>query len=196
VVRSRKRKATQPESRRRDRSRVSKRQGGTVQARARDRRDFVEWDRQSRHSSGIPQYGIHQDSRVSKKVGGNFVDEGRRDFDLGDGSDFVTAVNNGSKVSFYFTNFPESMSVVQLRHYFDVCGILSDVYIARKRNFRGQVYGFLRFLNVKNTDKLAIALNNVWIGQCRIWAREARFDRFASGLSKEGMRRRWSWHQW
>jgi len=34
----------------------------------------------------------------------------------------------------------------------------------------------LRFLNVKNKDKLAIALNNVWIGQCRIWAR--RYDRF------------------
>jgi len=24
-----------------------------------------------------------------------------------------------------------------------------------------------------------MALNNVWLGQCRIWAREARFDRFA-----------------
>jgi hypothetical protein len=35
-------------------------------------------------------------------------------------------------------------------------------------------------MNVRNRDKLALALNNVWIGQCRIWAREARFDRFAS----------------
>ena len=25
-----------------------------------------------------------------------------------------------------------------------------------------------------------MALNNVWLGQCRIWAREARFDCFAS----------------
>lgn len=28
-------------------------------------------------------------------------------------------------------------------------------------------------------EKLAHALNNVWIGDFRIWAREARFDRFA-----------------
>lgn len=71
----------------------------------------------------------------------------------------------------------------------DLCGILSDVYIARKRNFRGQVYGFLRFLHVKNSDKLAMALNNVWIGQHRIWAREARFDRFAYVSSEVGARK-------
>jgi len=35
-------------------------------------------------------------------------------------------------------------------------------------------------LNVRNIDKLALALDNVWIGQCRIWAREARFGQFAS----------------
>jgi len=66
--------------------------------------------------------------------------------------------------------------------------------MARKRNYRGQSYGFLRFLNVRNRDKLAIALNNVWIGQYRIWAREARFDRHApdsaevrgDGRKKEG----------
>lgn len=44
---------------------------------------------------------------------------------------------------------------------------------------RGQVYGFVRFMNVKNRDKLGQALNNIWIGDCRVWAREARFDRFA-----------------
>ena len=71
--------------------------------------------------------------------------------------------DKGSKVSFYFTNFPDFMSVVQLRQFFEVCGTLSDVYIARKRNYRGQAYGFLRFLNVRNIDKLALALNNVWI---------------------------------
>jgi hypothetical protein len=106
------------------------------------------------------------------------------------GFESASAAKIGNKVSFYFTNFPDFMSVVQLRHFFEVCGILLDVYIARKRNYRGQVYGFLRFLNVKNTDKLAIALKNVWIGQCRIWAREARFDRFASVSSGDGVRKR------
>lgn len=70
--------------------------------------------------------------------------------------------------------------MIQLRQAFEVCGMLSDVYIARKRNYRGQIYGFLRFLNVRNRDKLSNALNNVWIGHSRIWARGARFDRFAA----------------
>ncbi|KEH17565.1 hypothetical protein MTR_0007s0010 [Medicago truncatula] len=47
----------------------------------------------------------------------------------------------------------------------------------KKLNSRGQVYGFVRFLNVKNKDKLAQALNNVWIGEHRVWASEARYDR-------------------
>jgi len=34
-------------------------------------------------------------------------------------------------------------------------------------------------VNVNNRDKLAQVLNDVWIGDCRVWAREARFDRFA-----------------
>jgi len=32
---------------------------------------------------------------------------------------------------------------------------------------------------VKNVEKLVHALNNVWIDSCRVWASEARFDRFA-----------------
>jgi hypothetical protein len=86
------------------------------------------------------------------------------------GDEFASAENTGSKVSFYFTNFPDLMPMFQLRLFFEVCGILSDVYIARKRNFRGQTYGFLCFLNVRNIDKLAFALNNVWIGNFQIWA--------------------------
>ncbi|RHN51175.1 putative nucleotide-binding alpha-beta plait domain-containing protein [Medicago truncatula] len=71
------------------------------------------------------------------------------------------------------------MSLFRLRQYFEVCGILSDVYVARQLNSLGQVYGFVRFLNVRNREKLAQALNNVWIGDRKVWAREARFDRFA-----------------
>jgi hypothetical protein len=67
----------------------------------------------------------------------------------------------------------------RLRQAFEVCGILTDVYVARHRNARGQEFSFVRYVNVRNKEKLAQALNNIWMGQCRIWAREARFDRFA-----------------
>lgn len=76
-------------------------------------------------------------------------------------------------------NIPEVMPVFRVRQYFEVCGILSDIYIARQLNLCGQVYGFVRFEYVKNRDKLEQALNNIWIDDFRVWAREARFDRFA-----------------
>jgi len=183
------RKATQPEAGRRDRSRISERHGGAVSARVRDKRDYEDFDRQLHHYDGR-QYGHHKEGRVSKKVGGNYDAMNKSDYADGkDGSIRATENVNGSKVSFYFTNFSEFMYVVQLRQFFEVCGMLSNVYIARKQNYRGQVYGFLRFLNVKNSDKLALALNNVWIGLCRIWAREARFDRFVSVSLKDGRRK-------
>jgi len=46
-------------------------------------------------------------------------------------------------------------------------------------NARGHEFGFVRYVNMKCKDKLSQSLNIVWIGECRVWAREARFDRFA-----------------
>ncbi|KAK2427387.1 heterogeneous nuclear ribonucleoprotein A0 [Trifolium repens] len=81
-------------------------------------------------------------------------------------------------VSFYFTNFLVLLSNFYLRKGFEVCGILEDVYVARKRNKRGQPYGFVRFSNVRDITKLTKALNAVSFGDFRIRARVARFDRF------------------
>ena len=67
----------------------------------------------------------------------------------------------------------------RLRQAFEVCGILIDVYVAQHRNARGQEFGFVRYVIVRNKEKLAQELNNIWMRQCHIWAREARFDRFA-----------------
>jgi len=45
-------------------------------------------------------------------------------------------------------------------------------------------------LNVKNRDKLLQALNNIWIGDYHVWAREARFDRFEKFVEGERSDRR------
>jgi hypothetical protein len=87
--------------------------------------------------------------------------------------------NQGHKASFYVTNFPDKMPLFRLRQAFEVCGMLSDVYVARHCNARGQEFGFVRYVNVKNSDKLLQALNNVWVEDCRIWATEVKYDRFA-----------------
>ncbi|KAK2354954.1 heterogeneous nuclear ribonucleoprotein A0 [Trifolium repens] len=87
-------------------------------------------------------------------------------------------------VSFYFTNFPAHMSIFYLRKGFEVCGILEDVYVARNRNRYGELYGFVKFSNVRDVDKMTKALNAVWFGQFRIRASVAKFDRNAPGAER------------
>jgi hypothetical protein len=82
-------------------------------------------------------------------------------------------------VSFYFTNFPVHLSHFYLRKGFEVCGILENVYVAKKRNMHGQPYGFVKFSNVRDIAKLEKALNAVSFGQFRVRASVARFDRAA-----------------
>ena len=51
--------------------------------------------------------------------------------------------------------------------------------MSKKLNTQGKVFGFVRFGNVKNVDKLTKALNDVTFGIFRVFAKVARYDRFA-----------------
>ena len=103
--------------------------------------------------------------------------------------DLMVHDNNGmaqpSFVSFYFTNVPADISYISLRRGFEVCGMMEDVYLARKRNVNGGVFGFVRYGNVKDVDKLLKAVNNVWFGDWRVVAKVATFDRY--GSRKQGV---------
>jgi hypothetical protein len=87
---------------------------------------------------------------------------------------------NHAFVSFYFTNIPHDISYLSLRKGFEVCGIMEDVYLARKRNVNGGAFGFVRYGKVKDVNKLLKALNNVWFGDWRVVAKVASFDRFGN----------------
>ncbi|GAU27940.1 hypothetical protein TSUD_146550 [Trifolium subterraneum] len=95
-------------------------------------------------------------------------------------------------VSFYFTNFPAQLSRFYLRKGFEVCGMLEDVYVAKKLNKYGAPYGFVKFSNVRDVNKLSKALNAVYFGHYRVRARVARFDHNvaseerSSGMAKVG----------
>ena len=109
----------------------------------------------------------------------------------------TTVKVNHNVVSFYFTNIPHDITYVSLRQGFEVCGMLEDVYLARKRNANGGAFGFVRYGKVKDVDKLLKALNNVWFGDWKVVAKVANFaksgtnrvavrERGEGGLSKEG----------
>jgi len=185
VIRSTKWKATQPEVGRRDRF---------MDSDGFDDAGYALEVRQSRFDSSI----LHRSEKGLAARTSSMGISGKHVFSTdarlnvrgleydSDGSNQHDRDNNaiGRKVSYYFTNFPECIPIFHLRHQFEVCGILTDVFIARRRNARGQMYGFVRFSHVRNSDKLSQALNNIWFGHLRIWAREARFDRFAANDNK------------
>ncbi|GAU48515.1 hypothetical protein TSUD_244350 [Trifolium subterraneum] len=93
--------------------------------------------------------------------------------------------NKGSElkryVSFYFTNFPAQLSNFYLRKGFEVCGMLEDVFVAKKRNRFGEPYGFVKFSNVRDITKMTKALNAVWFGHFRVRATVAKFERNVTG---------------
>lgn len=82
--------------------------------------------------------------------------------------------------SFYFTNVSDDITYSSLRQGFEVCGIMEDVYLARKRNVNGVVFGFVCYAKVKDIDKLLKAVNNVWFGDCEVVAKVSCFDRFGN----------------
>lgn len=89
-------------------------------------------------------------------------------------------------IAFYISNFPSELSYVELRKGLEVCGILSDIHISRYLNVRGQSYGFARFANVRNVEKLSAALKNVIFGDFRLHANVAKFNMFDKTVKKEG----------
>ena len=83
-------------------------------------------------------------------------------------------------VTFYFINFPPQLSTFYIRKGFEVCGLLEDVVIPRRRNASGEFFGFVRFSKVRDVGKLLKAVNAVTFGNYRIQAKVARFDRSAN----------------
>lgn len=52
-----------------------------------------------------------------------------------------------------------------------------DVYVARKRNKLGKIFGFVRFTDVKNEKWLEEQFNEIWFGSYKAWVNISRFQR-------------------
>ena len=130
-VRSRKRKARQSDAGRRDRSRVSERHddAGSGQQVRQSRDGF----RVHHRSSKVQEEATQPSGNIGKR---SKSPDARFDMN-GRVSDFVVSDQRGRdtsgigpKVSYYFTNIPECLPIFLLRHQFEVCSILTDVFIA------------------------------------------------------------------
>lgn len=80
-------------------------------------------------------------------------------------------------VTFCFTNVPNLVPYFVVKENFEVCGMMDNLFLSRKRNKQGHIYGFVRYTNVRDAEKLLKAVNNITIGQFHVWAKFARFGR-------------------
>lgn len=75
----------------------------------------------------------------------------------------------------FITNLPDKCSGKDLSEFIREFGVIYDIYIARKRDKFGNRFGFVSFLDVKDTNDVLRKIRNTCIGDCWLKANIARF---------------------
>ncbi|GKE85427.1 nucleotide-binding alpha-beta plait domain-containing protein, partial [Tanacetum coccineum] len=86
--------------------------------------------------------------------------------------------------SIYVTNFPESFSAKDLFNTCKIYGHVVDSYIPFKKSKAGKRFGFVRFINVFNEERLVNNLCTIWMGRLKLHANSARFQRPSNSHSR------------
>nr|GEW80402.1 RNA-directed DNA polymerase, eukaryota [Tanacetum cinerariifolium] len=79
--------------------------------------------------------------------------------------------------SIYVTNFPEHFSSRDLWKKCQEYGRVIDAYILNRRTKSSDSFGFVRFIHIKDVDRLVKNLCTLWMGRLRLHANVARFQR-------------------
>ncbi|GJV74647.1 nucleotide-binding alpha-beta plait domain-containing protein, partial [Tanacetum coccineum] len=84
---------------------------------------------------------------------------------------------NRVSTSIFVTNFPDSFTAKELFHACKQYGHVVDSFIPMKRSKEGKRFGFVRFINVFNVDRLVSNLCTIWVDRSKFYANIARFHR-------------------
>ncbi|GJZ55372.1 RNA-directed DNA polymerase, eukaryota [Tanacetum coccineum] len=92
---------------------------------------------------------------------------------------FRTKEDDVAKIStsVFIKNFPQSCSAKELFQSCKQYGHVVDTFIPTKRSKNGRRFGFVRFINVFNEERLVNNLCTVWIDRFKLHANIARFHR-------------------
>nr|GEX19230.1 nucleotide-binding alpha-beta plait domain-containing protein [Tanacetum cinerariifolium] len=90
---------------------------------------------------------------------------------------FRSKEDDVSRISIFIfiTNFPDSFSAKDLFHSCKQYGHVVDSFIPTKRAKDGKRFGFVRFINVFNVERLVNNLCTIWVGRLKFHANVARF---------------------
>ncbi|GJX27559.1 nucleotide-binding alpha-beta plait domain-containing protein [Tanacetum coccineum] len=79
--------------------------------------------------------------------------------------------------SIFVTNFPDTFTARDLFNSCKIYGHVVDSFIPDKKTKGGKRFGFVRFINVFNVDRLVDNLCTIWVGRLQLHANLARFQR-------------------
>ncbi|GJT52982.1 nucleotide-binding alpha-beta plait domain-containing protein [Tanacetum coccineum] len=99
---------------------------------------------------------------------------------------FRTKEDDVAKIStsIYVSNFPEVFSAKDLFHACKKYGHVIDSFIPFKKSKDGKRFGFVRFINVFNMERLVSNLCTIWVGRSKFHANVARFHRTPLKINK------------
>ncbi|XP_021980427.1 uncharacterized protein LOC110876568 [Helianthus annuus] len=84
---------------------------------------------------------------------------------------------NGVELTFIVQNLSDRASRTILKKAFQPFGFVSDVYVARKKDKRGNYFGFVRFVGIENVDSALEVMNTVIILEAKVSVSLAKYDK-------------------
>ncbi|MCH80219.1 hypothetical protein A2U01_0000984 [Trifolium medium] len=79
--------------------------------------------------------------------------------------------------TFFFTNFPDGITVTEIWESFARYWRVGEVYIPAKRDKFGRRFGFARFADVRDAQELLKKIEGTWFGTYKLRANLSRFKR-------------------
>ncbi|GKV29210.1 hypothetical protein SLEP1_g38156 [Rubroshorea leprosula] len=85
---------------------------------------------------------------------------------------------------YFFTNFPDDWCYADMWRIFLKFGRVFDIYCPNRRSRNGGRFGFVRFLDVKDKRDLERQLDQIWVGDRKLWVNYPRYE--SSQNQKQG----------
>ena len=85
--------------------------------------------------------------------------------------------SSNSVSTFFFSNFPSSHGEYDMLKIFQRWARVKEVFISRRRNKWGRRFGFVRFFSVLNESKLEKELDQIFIGNMKLYVNLPKYRR-------------------
>jgi RNA recognition motif-containing protein len=77
--------------------------------------------------------------------------------------------------SFFFSNFPEDITELELWQRFARFGRVGDVYIPKRVDKQGRRFGFVKYRDVKDATDLLRSISDIWFGSFKLRVNRSKF---------------------